>query len=131
MTTSKAKTGQIDQVELLASALNEVNNKISAIEAEIEELEKSGISNASPWWKQGKYLYLVYKTDDDGNRQRQYIGSEPAAVEEALARIERFSKWIDLRTKLNEIRSRERSARQSIDHALWNLNAIQRNFWGE
>lgn len=122
---------QVDQIKLLTEALCQVSERIRSIEADISELEHAGISNASPWWKEGKYLYLIHKTDDEGNRLREYIGSDETAVNAGLARIERFKRWIELRHQLNELRSNERSAKLSIDHALFYLKSVQRQFWGE
>lgn len=120
----------LDQLDLLAGAMREVNQSIDALEKEINDLEAAGISKAGTWWKGGKYLYLVHPTDDKGNRHREYIGSDQAAIDDALARIKRYGQWIELRHQLNELRSSERSARLSIDHAMFYLKSIQRKLWG-
>ncbi len=57
--------------------------------AKIDNLKEQGMINASPWWKQGKYLYLVHPMTN-GHRKREYIGCDSFIIKEALAKIERW-----------------------------------------
>ena len=63
---------------------------------EIHAIEQQGITNASPYYRAEKYLYLVHPTAEDGSRQREYIGSNFARQTAALARVDRFHIHQDL-----------------------------------
>jgi hypothetical protein len=63
---------------------------------------------ASPYWRKDRhgqphYLYLIHPTQGDGSRRREYIGADPEAQAEALARIEAHEKLVQVRTEIHEI----------------------------
>lgn len=57
---------------------------------EIAALEDAGIVEASPYYRDEQYLYLIHPTQPDGSREREYIGNKPEKVQAALSRVERF-----------------------------------------
>lgn len=65
--------------------------KYKALDSERKHLEALPQNEASPYWHEGKYLYLIHPARD-GYRARKYIGKDPVKVADALASIERFKK---------------------------------------
>lgn len=65
--------------------------------ATIANLGATGITNATPHYRDQKYLYLIHPTASDGTRRREYIGADPARQADALARIAR---WTDHQTAI-------------------------------
>lgn len=124
------KPWHVDTLELLASALDDNEKRIERLIKEISDLERAGLANASEWWKDQKYLYLVYPTQD-GQRLRQYIGSDPEEIAKARAKVERYKRWVELHDVLKHARRNQQSAKSNLDHALWILKSGQRNLWGE
>lgn len=59
------------------------------LQAEMEILAAAGIIDASPFYQQGKYLYLIHPMRG-GERKREYIGSDQAKIDVALACIDRY-----------------------------------------
>lgn len=72
----------------LVANLEIAQQTFAALKAKIEALEEAGIANASPSYRDGKYLYLIFPMVD-GERKREYIGADPEKIAAALARIER------------------------------------------
>ncbi len=84
----------LSQLERFASAAPETLAKLrqhrAGLVKAIKALERAGLVDARPHYREGKYLYLVYP-QRDGERKREYIGAEPAKVKAAFARIDRFA----------------------------------------
>lgn len=55
---------------------------------EMQRLADAGRIYATPHWRAGKYLYLIYPTGRDGQRVREYVGTDHALVADALAKVE-------------------------------------------
>jgi hypothetical protein len=60
-----------------------------ALAEEAARLEQLQPVRATPHWRkdrhgQPRYLYLIHPTQDDGSRQREYIGADPDKQAEAL-----------------------------------------------
>lgn len=68
--------------------------------AEMSQLEKLGIMEATPYLHQGKYLYMVFPMVR-GRRPRHYIGSDRAKIAEAHACLERAKKFRQLEAELD------------------------------
>lgn len=77
------------QLRQLGALAHRLESERKALERELKELERRGLSEARPHWREGEYLYLVYPVQADGSRRREYVGSDPGRVEEALARVRR------------------------------------------
>ena len=121
----------VDTLDLLKQALNETDDKISQLTREIDQLREAGMVNASEWWKDDKYLYLVFPTDDNGKRVRQYVGSDESNVAIAQAKIKRYHQWVTLRQQRETLREKKRHAVANLDLALHYLKSTQRRLWGE
>lgn len=68
------------------------------------DLKKQGLIYAGTWWKDGKYLYLVYPSDGFGSRKRQYIGAEQEKIDEANAGIGRGQKFNEAKARMLRLR---------------------------
>ena len=75
----------------------------SALNAELKTLESLPVVNASPYWLNGEYLYLVHPQTPEKKRHRQYIGNDPERVEEALLRVTRGKRIKELRRERRRI----------------------------
>lgn len=96
---------ELKRIEFAHNALNE----------QIKKLVKQGIVNASPHWKDGKYLVLVHpdgaftkkvEGKDVAYRKREYIGLESDKTVEALAKLERHSEWVKLTNERDRLQNR-------------------------
>jgi len=130
MTTKHNEQTMGDMLLSLESALDDLERRITAMQAEIDDLVAAGIENAHEYWRDGKYLTLVYPVDRDGNRRRVYIGNNPSAIEEAQAAVRRHAKWVKLNSQINVLRKSRLYAITSISNILYNLKGSQTNIWG-
>jgi hypothetical protein len=110
--------------DLIAEQIRALLEKRDALKAEIQELEDAGIAGANPHYREGKYLYLIYPTQPDGSRKREYIGNKPQAIQEALARVQRFKIHATKSRELKDLESKLRSVGYELSQI---LNRLQRN----
>ena len=90
-------------------------SKRKALRRELSQLKRRGLTQGKPHWRSGRYLYLVHPVVGT-TRQREYIGSDPAKIKAALARVER-----------TEIYRRKRDELESIEQSLQRLlNELER-----
>lgn len=68
----------------------------------IEQLVNLGAIRATPYYRDNKYLYLIYPSDH-GSRQREYVGSDPDQIAEALAKLDRWEELQQAKSHLNTI----------------------------
>jgi hypothetical protein len=79
---------------------------VAALNAELQSLEALPKVNASAYWLNGVYLYLVHPKTPEKARHREYIGNDPERVEDALQQVKRGKRIKDL------IRTRRKIDRQ-------------------
>jgi len=91
--------------------LNHIENQVHALKRQIQteeehmaDLKKQGLIYAGTWWKDGKYLYLVYPSDGFGSRKRQYIGAEEQKIKEANEGISRGQKYNEAKHRMLRMR---------------------------
>jgi len=96
----------MDTLEAIRRELSKWRTKATAWDerrrdllAEIAALEEAGITDAHLYWrkepgKQKRFLYLVHP-QKNGQRRREYVGSDPGRVAEAKRMVDRYK----LRTK--------------------------------
>jgi hypothetical protein len=89
------------------------------IRLELAELDRLGLTDASPTWKDDRYLVLAYP-QVNGQRRREYVGNDPARVKRALTRVRRSRRHRRLQHKLTHL---ERQLGQALEH-LERCNAI-------
>ena len=80
----KNLTAAAEQLDNLAAEIRYSRKEIAA-------LEQQGATQATEHWREGKYLYLLHPTRD-GKRVREYIGCNPAKVQAAQDRVDRYKK---------------------------------------
>lgn len=87
---------EIAEVEKLADQLPVLiaaqKTALANKQNEMEVLKKAGLTYASEHWRSGKYLYLIYPSRD-GQRERKYIGADPAKIADAQASIRRANEY--------------------------------------
>ena len=92
-----------DRIRAEASKLPELIESLARKYREIltrmHELKRAGLIYAKPYYRQGKYLYLIYPMKD-GQRRREYIGADPEKIQEALQAINRVHEYEALSSKL-------------------------------
>jgi len=94
------------RLDLLAETIQDHHQQISA-------LEEQGATQATEHWREGKYLYLMHPTRD-GKRKREYIGRDPAKVQAAQDRVDRYKKAEQHRKETDRL---ERQLQLLIDTA--------------
>ena len=78
----------------LTTATEQLDNLAAEIrywQSEIAALEAQGATQATEHWRERRYLYLMHPTRD-GRRKREYIGCDPAKVQLAQDRVNRYNK---------------------------------------
>jgi hypothetical protein len=88
-----------DQLPALIAAQK---TALAVKQSEMETLKNAGLIYANVHWRSGKYLYLIYPSHD-GQRERKYIGANPAKIEAAKASIRRANEYGQLATEAAQI----------------------------
>jgi hypothetical protein len=118
----------LDYPQLITEQLQQLLEQRDQLKAELQELEDAGIANATPHYREGKYLYLIYPTQRDGSRERKYIGNKPEAIEQALAKVERFKIHASKKRELSNIESLLRTADYELNQVLTRLKRTYRTW---
>jgi len=114
----------VSEVEALADELPALiaaqKAALQVNEQEMEALSNTGLIYAHEHWRQGKYLYLIYPTDANGNRKREYIGCDPSRIQAARDGIQRAKDYDRLSEEKRRIESRllqgKFRLREAINH---------------
>ncbi len=80
-------------------------------------LKAAGLIYAAEHWRKGKYLYLIYP-QVNGQRERKYIGADPARIAEAKAGIQRAIEYDQLTAKVKSMESRLSMAQSHLHSML-------------
>ena len=93
---------------IVDQSITYLRSRRETLEAEAARLEGLQPVLATPHWRkdrdgQPRYLYLIHPTQDDGSRQREYIGADPEKQAEALARVEAHDKLVQVRAEIREV----------------------------
>ncbi len=94
--------------QTLANIENSVVNglcTIERLEEEKTEIENQGYSFGAIHYRAGKYAYLIHP-QQNGERKREYIGTDPDKIAEAHARIARAQRHQQILQELNELENR-------------------------
>ena len=80
----------IANVEELASQLPALiaahKADLASKQKAMKELQTAGLTYAAEHWRDGKYLYLIHPSRD-GQRERKYVGADPAKIKEPRLRF--------------------------------------------
>jgi len=112
------------------SHIGDLGREITTLKNKIDYLTDQGCSNAHEWWKDGKYLYLVYPTDKNGKRNREYVGSDPAMIDKAMKSIERYNQRRALREELSRLEDVQRQIKYHAERAIMAMKGVQGTFEG-
>lgn len=102
-TTEKQRDRVNASLAAAAKRLDTLCAEIENLDQAAQALRNQGTTDATAYWRQAKYLYLIHPTSH-GTRQRDYIGSDPAKVQAALASIERHKRHQEITAQANKLR---------------------------
>lgn len=85
--------------------IDELEARYGQIETRRKELAKMPMEDASLFWHEEKYLYLIGRTVN-GYRPRRYIGNKSEKVEEAVALVSNFEEYQVTLAELQHLRNR-------------------------
>lgn len=95
----------IDAAFLMGKALKAIEAVVKEYDRlchEIYWLEQCPRINAKPYWRQGRYLYLIYP-QVAGERERRYIGCNKEDIDRVLKAIENHCKQEALKARAADI----------------------------
>ena len=115
------KTPQGRELAKLAGSLPELIDRLDAAiastTATMKRLEVAGLIYAAEHWRDGKYLYLIHPSKD-GQRERKYVGADPAKIAEAKAGILRGHEYDQLATRLRKLERAAQAGQSRLDSLL-------------
>jgi hypothetical protein len=97
-----------------AKRLDALCTEINTLDAQAEELQTAGTIEATPYYRQGKYLYLIGPTVG-GYRERQYIGNDPAKIDAALDAVRRHRRRQEIVAQADKLRDELRTLARTAD----------------
>lgn len=112
-------------VHELTNTLQALESEKIALESELAGFVGQPMVQASPHWRNHKYLYLIHPTRSDGSRKREYIGADPSNIDTALAKVSRYEKFEETRKKLSDVERRLSGACRKLGYLLTELRARQ------
>lgn len=126
-----------DSVVRVHEELKRIEIAHALLSEDISELEKLGVVNATPQYKNEKYLYLVHpfgafqrknkKTGEmEDYRKHEYIGRDEEKIADAYAKVERFDKWRKLTAERSELEERISLLNVRISSVLSELSWIKK-----
>jgi hypothetical protein len=107
-------------IEAHATRLAEVHERMS-------QLKNAGLIYAAPHWRENKYFYLVHPVKNGGVRKREYVGTNPAKIEEAKAGLERAKQYDQLKANCKELEKQLSEGRYYLHDAVKHLTG--KNIW--
>lgn len=97
--------------------LDAMAHQVTELNTRIEEVKAQGMAEASPHWRDGKYLYLIHP-QRNGERKREYIGADPGAQKAALQRVENWSRYQELERERDKAQGRLRQSSMELRYTL-------------
>ncbi|MCB0167745.1 MAG: hypothetical protein KDI79_26195 [Anaerolineae bacterium] len=121
------------RLSCVCDALDVLQEEIEALDIEIKNLRKQGITQASPYWMrkddpQGKpdQLELTHPIDSayfqENGTRREYIGVKPDKIAAALASIERGQRV----ERIKDLMTRKQSLLRNIERQIGLLEIMAR-----
>ena len=96
----------VKQLNTLAAALPGVITKLDAelatAQKRMAQLKRAGLVYATEHWREGRYLYLVHP-QHDGERKREYVGTDPKKIKAAQDAIARARDYDALAERARQI----------------------------
>ncbi|MHB8473227.1 MAG: hypothetical protein ACYDC8_10390 [Gammaproteobacteria bacterium] len=120
-----------NSLQRLEMNLSVLPKKISTLQTRYEALSKqkhtlleTGIIDATPYWHQGKYLYLIYPTKD-GKRQREYVGADQRKCAPIIAALRRAQRYQQIEVRMQQLETHLREAMFLVDRLLWVMSITE------
>ena len=79
-------------VERALVRLNALAERVVELDNQMNEMQARGMVQATPYWRDQRYLYLVHQ-QLDGQRKREYIGKDKHKQAAALQRVENWHQY--------------------------------------
>ena len=99
----------INELEALANELPALitaqKSTLQVIEQQMTALKDAGLIYANEYWRDDKYMYLNYPTEDCGKRKREYIGCDPGRIQAARDGMQRAIEYDRLAAEMRRIES--------------------------
>lgn len=105
------------KLDKLAKILNHMETINHNTRQEMQELQKAGLKYATPHYRAERYLYLIHP-QHDGERIREYVGTNPAKITAALDAINRAHQFDRLTEELEREESKIRIIEYQLDTAI-------------
>lgn len=112
------------KLERLPVQLYELKTRRDQLQQELNLLRRQPAKAATPYWHQGRYLYLIHSQREGGNRVREYVGRDPDKVAQALAAVRCHQQQEALEQELTGIEEQIRNASFKLDSLLWSLAGL-------
>ncbi|GEM_PF-5595350 len=77
------------KLKIIGNYHGKLLERYHALGTTIAQLTAKGCVDAKEHWKDGKYLYLLYKMKD-GVRRKKYVGNHPLRVAEAREKLQNY-----------------------------------------
>lgn len=77
------------KLKIIGNYHSKLLERYHALGTTIAQLTAKGCVDAKEHWKDGKYLYLLYKMKD-GVRRKKYVGNHPLRVAEARQKLQNY-----------------------------------------
>ena len=110
-----------DKMKIIANHHNRLNERKNSLITRIAQLTAYGCINAKEYWKDGRYLYLLYPMKD-GVRKKKYIGNHPLRIEEARKKLENYQTRSELNMTLRSIETELRHIERVINNLVHDLS---------
>ena len=78
-----------DKLGIIANHHKVLQERHKSLETRIAQLTAYGCVDAKEYWKDNKYLYLLYPMKK-GCRKKKYIGNHPLRIKEARQKLKNF-----------------------------------------
>ena len=109
----------VKQLNTLAAALPGVIAKLDAelatAQKRMAQLKRDGLVYATEHWREGRYLYLVHP-QHDGERKREYVGTDPKKIKAAQDAIARARDYDALAERARQIEATLYEGGQRLAH---------------
>lgn len=112
-----------DKVERIHDQLERLKVLRTHLLRELDDMQELPRVDATPFWHQGRYLYLI-EPQKNGKRKRQYIGSDPDKVKQALSAMRCQQRFLQVKQEISQIEYQIRNATFKLDSFLWDLAQV-------
>jgi hypothetical protein len=123
MTESSQITKLPSSIKKLVQCVEKAAEERKNIERSMRTLKAKGLIYASPHWRDGRYLYMLYPLVNGEPRRREYIGADPERIRAAQQGMERAQQYDMLSQRLNSLDAAVVRAAESVASA---VSALQR-----